>query len=289
MPGKPPDPPISAQTVAGWHERRGRLLAMLHDDPEADWAWLWRVHVGIADYLIHRYAGEAGDGEAGAARDDAIDEVMRRVAGAGSAGSSLTPDFDADPETSPGRALRLPYDNARVERAASLEGPAAERLREQLRDRLSSLNQTNDERREHAPPILPTPPPKRAWYLPPLEPYPPLPEHLRPMPGWLERVLFVELAWPPRLSVAKPCTRTGQVPPVPPDGFVWVRWTTCPESMEGPPGDSAPPGIEQFDEASLALLQQAMRDDDAWDLSSDQPLSGEEIVRLLGGEDDSMA
>lgn len=161
-----PEPAVSHETVAGWHARRGALLAKLHAQPQSQWAWLWRVHVDIADYLIHRYGGQGGGGAGGTSP---IEMSLGSAApGAAAAGT-------VDDEVSAPRLPRL-HGSARVAKAASLEGPDAERMRASLRDRLSSLHATNDARRASQPPILPTPPPPpyrplfSTLFLPPQAP-----------------------------------------------------------------------------------------------------------------------
>lgn len=54
-------PTIDAATVARWRDNACTLRRLLAQHPDHDWAWLWRVRLRVADYLIHRYVhGEPG-------------------------------------------------------------------------------------------------------------------------------------------------------------------------------------------------------------------------------------
>lgn len=171
--------PIDPAVVAGWHSRRGTLLAKLHAEPDGMWAWLWQMHLDIVDYLIHRYADAFQVPENDGGPCPSAEAASAGVQSHQKQGDTATPDL-------PGL-----HGSARVAKAASLEGPAAVRLRKNLRGRLSSLHTTNDERRASQPPIRPTPPPP---------PYRPLFATLFLPPEKIQRVVrttFPEDGWWP--------------------------------------------------------------------------------------------
>jgi len=270
-----PEPTVSRETIAGWHARRGALLAKLHAQPQSQWAWLWQVHVDIADYLIHRYAGGAG----GAVDPPQVDKE------ASSAAPEAGPLGTVDDGASEPYLPRL-HGSARVAKAASLEGPDAERVRATLRDRLSSLHATNDARRASEPPIRPNLPPAR--YRVPSYVYGPPPEHerLMPMPDWLSRVLYMPLAWPVRLAAPAPSSKViDQQWQSMLDELGLIRRTTFPEEHEPDGMDFETHGIAPYDDESLDLLRQAIVQDTDTPDPDRESLTSEEIMRILGVED----
>ena len=114
----------------------------------------------IVDYLLHRYAGELGgaDDVGASPQENVVPASTAKDAAAWSLDQAIEPDLP-----------RL-HGSARLAKAASLEGPDAERVRASLRDRLSSLNATNDARRATQPRIRPAPPYRPLFatlFLPP--------------------------------------------------------------------------------------------------------------------------
>ncbi len=247
MPGKTPTPQATAETIAGWRTRRGALLAKLDADPDGPWAWLWRVHVDIMDYLLHRYAGVSHD----APVQDQADE-----------GSGAVAADDAMADTIDG--LAEPYGRVTFRKAASLEGEAGEVLRSTMRERLASLHTTNTERRKAQPPILPTPPPLGFRYNP---------TGLRPMPRWVERLFTL----PDHALFPQESRGPGS------HGY-WVLRTTYPEQFHDDAAGTEQTGLDPLDAESLALLQHALAEDKDWQLDDGRAWSDEEIARMLSGD-----
>lgn len=229
MPGKPSAQPVTPQQVARWHDRRGSLLAKLHAEPDGPWAWLWRVHVGIADYLIHRYGG---DGES---TDPQSASLAHPLAAHG-------PVADGPGATSDDAAsLTRPYRVVPAKRPAALESAESERLRCTLRNRLSSLHATNDDRRACQPPILPN--------LSRCVRYHPPPGHERPPSFW--------------------------------QGLSEIIRTTYPETTGQRQDRDVMRGIDPLDEETLALLKQAMKEERDWRLDDGASWSDDEVLRFL--------
>lgn len=49
-------PTVDATRAARWRENATRLRRLLDEHPDHDWAWLWRIRLRVANYLIQRYA-----------------------------------------------------------------------------------------------------------------------------------------------------------------------------------------------------------------------------------------
>lgn len=259
MPGKTPPHSVSQETIKGWRDRRGLLLTKLASDPGGPWAWLWRVHVDIMDYLLHRYAGVGDDPLAGS--------VVVPYAHAEGERSPVTDHPDAALED-----LSRPYERVAFRRPAVLEGADAEKLRSSMRRRLTSLHATNTERRAAQPPILPTPPPRGYRYNP---------DSLRPMPGWIE-FLFTLPEQPFKLSGDRP-RGEGAFPSPSARGY-WVLRTTYPEHAGEARARVEQTGVDPLDADSLALLQRALAGEKDWQLDDGGAWSEADIARLLAGE-----
>lgn len=231
----PTEPTVDPQTIAGWYTRRGVLLAKLHHEPDGAWAWLWQMHLDIVDYLIQRYAAASAVGGVECGPVLPGDTASAQPPSPGENEATLEPD------------LPCLHGSARVAKAASLEGPAAEQLRENLRSRLSSLHTTNDKRRTSQPPIMPNLPPKRYRYRP---------------------TRNTDYSYTPHQL-----------------GIMLTRRTTYPEDLAGDGIDGGSPGIEPFDDTSLELFWEAIAHNRDWDLEKGEALTDEQLLRILQGED----
>jgi hypothetical protein len=127
-------PSISPELAALWYERTGQLRQMLREDPDGQWAWLWRLRLEILEYLTGRYGSDATG-------SDLYDAA------------APTPPEEALPKTAAGP----PLDTVRHTSELALNRGALkdDGCRSDHRARLERLQGINEEvRREHPIPCI---------------------------------------------------------------------------------------------------------------------------------------